>query len=106
VKISRLQDFKLGWFIGNFSPSLFQTKEFEICVKYFKAGDLEKEHYQNVATEVTAIISGTAKIGSVEVGPGDIIEIGPLEVASFEAVTDVALVAIKFPSLPEDKVLV
>jgi hypothetical protein len=105
VNIRRIEDFTLGWFVGNFSPTIYKTADFEICLKYFKAGDLELRHFQKTAIEITAIVSGEAIIGEVRVEAGDIIEIEPLEIVGFEAITDVALVAIKFPSIPDDKVL-
>ena len=105
MKIERIEDFTLGWFIGNFTPSIYRTQDFEICLKFFQAGDTESRHFQKTAIEITAIISGEALLGNVKVRAGDIIEIGPLEIVGFEAITDVALVAIKFPSIPGDKVL-
>jgi hypothetical protein len=106
LKISRLDEFTLGWFIGDFSPAIYRTALFEVCIKFFKAGDVEPSHYQMIATEITAIISGEALLGGKRVKQGDIIEIGPAEIVNFEALTDVSLVAIKFPSLPKDKVVV
>jgi hypothetical protein len=96
---------RLGWFIGNFQPSVHITTEFEASVKYFKAGEEERDHFQRVAWEVTVIVQGEALIGGEICKSGDIITIEPLEVAGFRAITDVSLVAIKFPSLPDDKVL-
>jgi len=105
LQITKLNEMHLGWFIGNFQPSVHKTKDFEASVKYFKAGEEEKEHFQRVAWEVTVIVHGEAMIGSEICKAGDIITIEPLETAGFRAITDVSLVAIKFPSLPNDKVL-
>ena len=104
MKINRIEDFKLGWLIGNFEPSLHRTQDFEIGFKTFSAGEKEPDHYQKIATEITLIVSGEAIIGESRVSAGDVIEIPPLEVAGFEAITEVSLVAIKFPSIPSDKV--
>ena len=96
---------KLGWFVGNFEPVAHQTKQFEASVKFFKQGDTEPRHYQKIATEITVIVSGEARLNDLVVSGGDIITIFPNEAADFEALTDVALVAIKFPSIPSDKVI-
>ncbi len=105
MRIAKLDDMRLGWFIGNFDPTVHKTSEFEVSVKYFKAGDEEKGHFQRVAWEVTVIVHGEARIGDEVCKAGDIVTIEPLEVAGFLALTDVSLVAVKFPSLPDDKVL-
>jgi quercetin dioxygenase-like cupin family protein len=105
MKITKLADMRLGWFIGDFEPVVHRTSDFEASVKYFKIGESEPRHYQRVATEITVIITGTAKIENYMLGPGDIITIEPNEPADFIAITDVALIAIKFPSIPSDKVL-
>jgi hypothetical protein len=94
-----------GWFIGNFSPSIHKTKDFEICIKRYDIGSTEPKHFQRVATEITVIISGLARIGENYLNAGDIITIEPFEALDFEAISNVTLVAIKFPSIPDDKVI-
>lgn len=103
ISLHRLDDFVGGWFVGDFTPSLFANSHVEVCVKYFKEGASEAAHYQLTATEWTVIISGECIVGDTKLGPGDIIEIPPLEVAGFQALTDVVLVAVKTPSIPSDK---
>jgi len=101
----QLADFTAGWVVGNFNPTLHQTKEFEFGVKYFNAGDLEPRHYQIVARELSIVVSGSCRIGSLDLvaGEGLLIEAG--EEADFEAYTQCAIAVIKWPSLPADKVL-
>jgi hypothetical protein len=103
MKRSHIDEFFGGWFIGGFRPTLLHTDTFEVGLKRYKAGDTEPEHYQITATEFTLVIEGRCRIGDVEMGPGDILEIEPNEPAAFEALTPVTLVAIKTPSLPSDK---
>ena len=55
--------------------------------------------------EVTLIVSGQARMGNEMLNPDDIILIEPGEKYDFEALTDVVLVAIKTPSIPNDKEL-
>lgn len=104
-KKALLSEFVGGWLVGNFSPSLHSNEEVEVCVKFFSKGDREPAHFQLTATEWTVVISGECRIGNIKLTKGEILEIPPLEVADFEAITDVALVAIKSPSLPSDKVI-
>ena len=100
-----LEEFKLGWIVGNFVPALVQSKDIEVAIKYFKSGDLEPSHMQLVATEITIVVSGRIKLGINTYGPKEIIKIPPKSFADFESLTDSTLVCIKYPSIPNDKVL-
>lgn len=103
MRIFNLDDYWGGWFIGAFSPALFHTDAFEICLKRFQAGATEKAHYQRVSTEFTLVVEGICRIGQNTVRRNEIVEIPPLEVCDFEAISDVTLIAVKVPSLPLDK---
>lgn len=92
-----------GWFAGNFEPTFLRNEDFEICVKRYRKGDTEPTHYQVSATEITVIISGKARMGEELLEMDEAIIIEPLEAYDFEALSDVVLIAIKTPSLPEDK---
>lgn len=105
MRVERLEKFVGGWFIGNFNPSIVESKDFEVCVKRFNKGDAEPVHFQLEAWEVTAVIEGTCEIGGVLLSAGDVVLIEPLEAAGFIALTDCTLVAIKSPSEPSDKVI-
>ncbi len=102
---SHLSKFKNGWFVGDFKPSLFETDAFEICVKQFKRGEIEPLHFQRIATEVTVVLEGTVRMGDHVLEESDILIITKNEVCDFEALTDCKVMGLKFPSLPDDKVL-
>ncbi len=106
MKEYQLANFTNGWFIGDFEPSIFMTDKFEASVKYFHSGDQEPLHKQIVATEITVVISGVIRMNSKEFTNGAIIEIEPGEPCEFYSVTDSALVCLKFPSIPNDKVVI
>lgn len=105
MKTAKLADMTGGWFVGNFEPSILKSEHFEACVKHYPKGSTEQSHFQLTAWEITVIISGTARMGNRTLTKGDIVLLEPLEIADFEALTDVSLVALKTPSLPDDKVL-
>ena len=105
MKISKVDEYTKGWIIGNFQPSEFNNPHVEVSVKFFKAGETEPEHYQIVATEITVVHSGEILLGNQTFSAGDVITIAPGEIAGFESLTDSSLTCIKFPSLPNDKVL-
>jgi quercetin dioxygenase-like cupin family protein len=105
MKKDQINRFIGGWFIGNFSPAISQISEVEVGVKYFQKGDREASHKQNISTEVTVIHSGLVRIGDMKLSQGDVLVIPPGEYADFEALSDGSLTCVKFPSLPDDKVL-
>lgn len=102
---SNLKEYKNGWFLGNFSPAVIQTKEFEVCVKTFKMGEQEALHFQITATEVTVVLFGQIRMGDVLLSEDEILVVNPGEIVDFEALTDCKVMGLKFPSLPTDKVL-
>ena len=106
MKSAKISDMVGGWFVGNFSPSIYSSSEFEACVKWYKKGDIEISHYQKTAIEITVVVSGIARMGELILEPGDIVLLEPGEVCDFEALKDTVLVAVKSPSLPSDKVIV
>jgi quercetin dioxygenase-like cupin family protein len=104
VIINNLDEFTKGWFVGDFSPAVLNSKDFEIAVKWFNAGEREPLHKQNIATEITVVIAGQIRLGGETFSKGDVITIPPGEFAEFESITDSSLVCVKTPSLPSDKV--
>jgi len=106
MKLSKLSEFTNGWFLGNFNPSLFKSEDFEVCVKHFKQGEVEVAHFQRIATEITVVLSGSVRMGQHILHVDDILTIYKDEVCDFEALTDCKVLGVKFPSLPNDKVLV
>ena len=100
-----LNDMVGGWFIRNFQPSVIQTHDFEVTVRKYNRGGYEPKHHQILATEVTVIIEGQARMGDQILAANDIMVLHPEDSYDFEALSNVTLVAIKFPSLPQDKVV-
>ena len=98
MKIANLQDFIKGWFVGSFEKSILKTKDFEVAVKTMKAGEIDAKHYHKIATEITVIVSGTAKMNNKEFSAGSVILLEPNEWSEFVAITDVTTVCVKTPS--------
>jgi mannose-6-phosphate isomerase-like protein (cupin superfamily) len=92
-----------GWFIGPFSPTLFNTQDFECAVKRYRAGEQESAHVHLVATEYTVIVEGTVKMNGVVYERDSIVEIKPGEPTDFEAITDVITFVVKIPAKAGDK---
>ena len=99
-----LNNFINGWFIGNFLPSIYETENIEVAVKFLNSGQKEDSYVQLKATEITVVTSGKIEINNKIFTKGSIIEISPNEPANFNCLVDCVLVCIKFPSIPNDKV--
>jgi quercetin dioxygenase-like cupin family protein len=105
MQITKLSGMTNGWFIGDFEPSLFKTKDFEVAVQQFDAGEYVEWHVHKVATEYTVIVSGTAEMNREPVGEGDIIVLAPGEGTDFRALTEVTTAVVKTPCVKGDKYL-
>ena len=100
-----LDNMKGGWFVGNFSPTCYQTKDCEVACKHYKKGNIEKPHYHKIATELTLIANGLVKINNIIYGTGDIIVLEPNDISNFQVLEDTTTVVVKVPSVAEDKYL-
>lgn len=94
-----------GWFCGNFEPSIIKSKNFEVGIKRYKAGDKEESHYHKLAQEITVIVAGHVRMNGVEYGPDDIVVIGKFESTDFEALTDAVTCVVRDGSFAGDKYL-
>ena len=103
MKTARLDEMTKGWFVGNFSPTLYRTNDVEVAVKRYEAGAYDKKHYHKLATEITVVTKGTVRMNGVEYTEGDIIVIEPNEATDFYAVTDAENVVVKLPGANNDK---
>ena len=105
MKVARLEEMVKGWFVGNFTPSLYKTNDVEVAVKEYKIDDAEEAHFHKIATELTAIISGEVLMNGKRYRAGDIITVEPYESTDFRALTDAVTVVVKIPGANDDKYL-
>ena len=105
MKKFNLNEMTRGWFVGNFEPAAFATKDCEVAVMKYKAGASEKKHFHKIATELTAVIKGKIKMNGIEYQDGDIIVMEPGEATDFEALTETINIVVKIPSAKGDKYL-
>ena len=105
MQIATLNEMVGGWFVGDFVPSLLRSPQFEVAVKYYKAGDREASHHHKAAEEITVIASGLVKMCGRELAAGDMVKLDRGESTSFEALEDTITVVVKSPSVAGDKFL-
>ena len=103
MKKFNLDDFTLGWIIGNFEPSIVKTNQFEVSIKKYNKGDYEQAHYHKTADEITVIIVGKVLMNGKKFAEKDIILIEKEEPTDFKVISDTITVVIKIPSSPGDK---
>ena len=71
----------------------------------YQAGTHEPKHVHRVATEITLVVTGRARMNGEEISAGEIVRIPPGTAADFEAVTEVTTVVVKVPCVKGDKYL-
>lgn len=106
MKLFDPNEFKGGWFIGDFEPSIWRATGFEIGYKHHIAGEAWPAHYHEHMDEVTFLLEGTMQICNQTITGPIIFLIGRNEIADPEFITDCKVFIIKTPSVPGDKVLI
>ena len=95
---------KNGWFIGDFEPSVFRTKIFEIAYVEHVKGENRKKHYHNFATEIVLVIKGKMLINGILFSEGDILVTNPKEIVEPIFLEKTQILGIKTPSNTNDKI--
>ena len=95
-----------GWFVGDFEPTAYKTKDFEVSYKTHPKGEVWDNHYHKIATEINYLIRGKMNLSGTTLEEGDIFILHPGEVAVPEFLTDCELVVVKTPSVKGDKYIV
>lgn len=103
MRHDRLDAMTRGWFVGDFTPSVLRTSDFEVAVMRYAQGAAEAEHVHRLADEITVVVSGRVRMCGQEWSDGDIITVEKGESTSFLALTDTVTVVVKRPSVIGDK---
>lgn len=106
MKQFNLENMIKGWFVGDFNPVVWNSKDFEIAIKYYKSGDREAKHVHHLAKELTTVVTGKVKMNDQIFIKGDIITLEEGEPTDFEALEDTITVVVKTPSVKNDKHLI
>ena len=106
MEINNLDKMFKGWVVGNFEPTLYNTKDVEVAAKKYNSGDYEPLHYHKIATEITIIGKGKVLMNGKEYKTGDIITIKPGEKTDFKVLEDTLSTVVKLPCVKNDKYIV
>lgn len=102
----RIYDFKKmigGWFIGNFNPTVYKTKKFEVSYKIHKKKEKWDYHFHKKATEINLVIKGKMKIRGKTILKNQIFVLKPKEIANPIFYQDTHIICVKVPSIKNDK---
>jgi quercetin dioxygenase-like cupin family protein len=105
MKIKRIEEMKDGWFVGDFEPTMFKTKDFEVCYKVHEKDEEWDKHY-HTGTEINYLIRGKMILNDEELNEGDIFLIEPYEVVEPTFLEKCELIVVKTPSNVNDKFIV
>jgi len=103
MEVTRIENYKGGWFIGNFDPSAYKTGDFEVCYKSHMAGEKWPVHYHRESDEINLLLKGRMIVQGRELRQGDIFLIKKYEVADPIFIEDCEVLIVKTPSRPGDK---
>lgn len=103
MKIYNIKDMKGGWFVGDFSPSVFKNPFFEVAHHTHEAGYVTPRHTHKIAQELTYILRGKMNVSGNILDAGSIFLYEPNDVADVVVIEDVDLIVVKWPSVPSDK---
>jgi hypothetical protein len=106
MEVRRIDDFKGGWFIGDFEPTLLRTSDFEVGWKVHTRDEFIHPHIHEHLVEYNLLAHGEMRVNGRHLKPGDLFIFAKGERVDAEVLTDEAhVVVVKTPSIPSDKVL-
>jgi mannose-6-phosphate isomerase-like protein (cupin superfamily) len=95
-----------GYFIGDFEPTAYRTKDFEVSLMVHKQGEVWDAHYHTDSDEINYLMEGRMTINGELLEAPVIFVIEREEIADPEFLTDCKLIVVKTPSAPGDKRIV
>lgn len=107
MKVLDINDFKAGWFIGNFEPTILKTSDFEIALKIHKRDEKIQSHRHNHTVEYNLLTDGKMEVNGSQIEEGNIFIFEKSEICNVKILSEIAkVVCIKVPSNPKDKEIV
>lgn len=102
----RIEDMIGGWFIGDFEPAAYKTKDFEVSYKIHPKGEIWDTHYHKKITEINLLISGKMILQGKELISGDIFTLLPNEITDPIFLEDCHIICVKVPGIKNDKIII
>ena len=105
MKLLKHTDMLRGWFVGDFEPTAWPTKDFEVGFRTHKPSDPLDPHFHTKVTEINLITSGRMRIQDTELSSGDIFILYPWEITNPEFLEDTSIICVKVPSMNDKQLL-
>lgn len=99
-----LHNYKAGWIIGNFEPSIIKTKDFEVGILTHKKNEKWDYHYHAYFDEINILIEGNMLLNENKIYKNQLFNIQKKQIASPIFLEDCKVLCIKTPSVIGDKV--
>jgi hypothetical protein len=90
----KINDFKDGWFVGDFEPSILKCN-FEVGIKKFFAGYVSVKHKHILSKEINVILYGVVDVDGLILSDGDIFVFDCGEVSSVKFIKDTCIIVVK-----------
>lgn len=103
MKQSNINNFRGGWFVGDFEPSIFKNPFFEVAHHSHKKNDATFPHYHQVTNELNYIVRGEMMVDKKHLKAGDMWIYEPWDISDVQFLEDTDLMIIRWPSIPSDK---
>ena len=101
--ITDTNQFRGGWFIGDFEPSVYKTSAAEVSYKLHYKGEYWAKHYHKHSDEINYLLEGEMLINNQKLTAPCIFIIYRGEVAEPTFLTDVKIIVVKIPGVLNDK---
>src|SRR6185369_14722261 len=98
-----IKDFKKGWFVGDFDPSLWKTKNVEVGLRWNNVGDKEPRHYHKANTEYVVFAVGKHRLDDTVYTDGEMLVIHPYMSSDYECLESGYCLTVRDKSNPKDK---
>ena len=103
MKQYKLSEFKEGWIIGNFEPSILKTNGFEVAILSHYKNQKWPKHFHKEITEYNVLLEGKMTINNNLINVKDIFVLEPNEIADPKFIEDCKILCIKVPSVIGDR---
>ena len=101
--VSNIEKYHNGWFVGNFSPAIFKSPQFELAHHTHLAMEKTTPHIHKETTELNYVISGELIVSDRYLTSGDIWIYEKGEVSDVRFLSNTSLIILRWPSIPGDK---
>lgn len=103
MKIENFIDYKGGWLVGDFTPSLFKRKNIEVGVKYLYKGFIDQAHFHVKSTEFNLLLKGRLQQNGIIIEEKQFFIFSPKDVSKVSVLEDSIVLVIRDGSDINDK---